>query len=84
MLNSVRIYEACDRLRDVDWKNHLGSGSWGGDDVKSMVMLLSWTGLRISDAATFDMNRATPHPDGGANVFLRMHKPKRSVVHVGR
>jgi site-specific recombinase XerD len=72
----VRVYEACDRLRDVDWKNHLGSGSWGGDDVKSMVMLLSWTGLRISDAATFDMNRVTPHPDGGANVFLRMHKTK--------
>ena len=78
----VRIYEACDRLRDVDWKNHLGSGSWGGDDVKSMVMLLSWTGLRIGDAATFDMNRVTPHPDGGANVFANA-QDKRSVVHVG-
>ena len=22
----VRIYEACDKLRDVVWKNHLGSG----------------------------------------------------------
>lgn len=72
----VRIYEACDQLPEVQWKNQLGSGSWGGDDVKSMVMLLCWTGLRISDGATFDMSRVTPHPDGGANVFLRMHKTK--------
>jgi site-specific recombinase XerD len=72
----TRIYEACDALPDVRWHNTFGSGSWGGDDVKSMVMLLCWTGLRISDGATFDMSRVTPHPDGGANVFLRMHKTK--------
>lgn len=72
----VRIYDACDNLPDVQWKNHLGSGSWGGDDVKTMVMLLCWTGLRISDGATFDMSRVTPHPEGGANIFLRMHKTK--------
>jgi len=39
-----------------------------------MIMLLCWTGLRISDAATFDMSRVSRHPQGGANVFLRMHK----------
>ncbi len=72
----VKVYEACDRLPEIQWKNHLGAGSWGGDDVRSMVMLLCWTGLRISDGATFDMSRVTPHPDGGANVFLRMHKTK--------
>lgn len=71
-----KIYEACDKLPEVRWKNHLGSGSWGGDDVKSLVMLLCWTGLRISDGATFDMSRVTPNPDGGANIFLRMHKTK--------
>ncbi|HUA83943.1 MAG TPA: site-specific integrase [Bryobacteraceae bacterium] len=60
----------------VRWKNHHGTGSWSGEDVKTIVMLLSWTGLRISDAATFDMSRATPHPEGGANIFLRMHKTK--------
>jgi site-specific recombinase XerD len=75
----TRIYDACDRLPEVGWKNHLGSGSWGGDDVKSMVMLLCWTGLRISDGATFDMSRVSPHPDGGANVFLRMHKTKGAL-----
>lgn len=75
----VRIYEACDKLPEVEWKNHLGSGSWDGDDVKSMVMLLCWTGLRISDGATFDMCRVTPHPAGGANVFLRIHKTKGAL-----
>ena len=33
----------------------------------------------IRDAATFDMNRATPHPAGGANVFLRTHKTKGAL-----
>ena len=74
-----RIYDACDMLPGVEWKNNLGTGVWTGDDVKTMVMLLCWTGLRISDAATFDMNRVTPHPAGGANVFLRMHKTKGAV-----
>jgi hypothetical protein len=55
-LELLRIYEACYRLPEVQWKNHLGTGSWGGDDVKSMVILLSWTGLLISDGATFDMS----------------------------
>lgn len=72
----VRIYEACDQLPEIRWKNQLGSGSWGGEDVKTMIMLLSWTGLRISDGALFDMSRVTPHPEGGANIFLRMHKTK--------
>jgi site-specific recombinase XerD len=61
----AKIYEACDRLPDVQWKNHLGSGSWGGDDVNSLVMLLCWTGLRIGDGATFDMSRVTPMPTQG-------------------
>ena len=34
---------------------------------------------RIRDAATFDMNCATPHPAGGANVFLRTHKIKGAL-----
>jgi hypothetical protein len=72
----VRIYEVCDSLPDMNWKNQLGDGVWGGDDVKTMIMLLCWTGLRISDAVLFDMSRVTPHPDGGANIFLRMHKTK--------
>jgi hypothetical protein len=26
-----------------------------------------------------DIDRVTPHPDGGANVFLRMHKTKGAL-----
>jgi integrase/recombinase XerD len=72
----VRIYEACDKLPETRWNNNLGWGLWRGDDVKTMMMLLCWTGLRISDGALFDMSRATAHPEGGANIFLRMHKTK--------
>lgn len=75
----VRIYGACDRLPDIRWQNHIASGVWTGEDVKTMIMLLSWTGLRISDAATFDMARVSKHPQGGANIFLRMHKTKGAL-----
>lgn len=75
----TRIYDACDRLPAIEWKNHLGAGTWTGEDAKSMIMLLCWTGLRISDGATFDMSRVTPHPGGGANIFLRMHKTKGAL-----
>jgi integrase len=52
----VKIYEACSRLPEIRWKNQLGGSAWDGDDVKAMIMLLCWTGLRISDGALFDMN----------------------------
>jgi integrase/recombinase XerD len=75
----TRIYDACDRLPRTEWKNQLGAGAWGSEDVKTMIMLLCWTGLRISDAATFDMSRVSQHPAGGANVFLRMHKTQGAL-----
>jgi hypothetical protein len=40
----VRIYEACDKLPETRWNNNLGWGSWRGDDVKTMMMLLAWSG----------------------------------------
>ncbi len=42
-------------------------------------MLLCWTGLCISDAATFDISQVSPNPDGGADVFLRMHKTQGAL-----
>lgn len=75
----MRIDSACDQLQPINWTNHVGSGSWSGDDVKTMIMLLCWTGLRISDAVTFDMSRATSNPEGGANIFLRMHKTQGAL-----
>jgi site-specific recombinase XerD len=70
----VKIYEACDRMPTIRWENGRSHGEWGGEDVKLMIMLLVWTGLRISDGATFDMSRVTPHPKGGADILLRMKK----------
>lgn len=75
----TRIYETCDRLPPVAWKNQVGIGSYTGEDVKTMIMLLCWTGLRISDAATFSMTRVKRHPEGGANIFLRMHKTQGAL-----
>ena len=72
----VRIYEACDKLPETRWNNNLGWALWRGDDVKTILILLCWTGLRISDGAMFDMSRVTAHPEGGANIFLRIHKTK--------
>ena len=75
----TRIYEACDRLPATRWRSHLGSGECHAGDVKTMTMLLCWTGLRISAAATFDMSRVTRHPRGGANIFLHMHKTRGAL-----
>ena len=70
----TRVYEACDRLPAVRWSNGSQSGEWTGEDVKTLIMLLAWTGLRISDGATFSMSRVSRNPSDGADVLLRMKK----------
>jgi integrase len=70
----TRIYEICDKLPTVKWKSGSRSGEWNGEDVKTFIMLLAWTGFRISDGGLFDMSKVTPHPDGGANIVIRMIK----------
>jgi hypothetical protein len=42
-----RVYDACDRLPKVEWKNHLGSGHWGGANIflrmhKTKGALFTW------------------------------------------
>lgn len=64
-----RIIQACDRLNRVTWRNGLGTGVWTGEDVKDFIWVLVYTGLRISDAALFDMSRLR-----GNEVFLRAKK----------
>jgi len=61
-LELSRIYTTCDSLPKVQWQNAKSTGEWCGEDVKTLIMLLAWTGLRISDGATFDMSRVTPNP----------------------
>ncbi len=60
---------ACDALGTQTWANATAAGTWTPDDAKDMVWLLTYTGLRISDAVLFDMARL----DGQA-VWLRASK----------
>jgi integrase len=64
-----RIIDACDALGTVEWKNEDGIGAWTGEDVKDLIWLMVYTGLRISDASLFNMNRLK-----GREVFLRAKK----------
>ena len=50
-----------------------GHRNWTGEDVKDFVYLSVYTGLRISDIATFDITKRLD----GNDVFLRMHKTNR-------
>jgi integrase len=64
-----RIVAACDRLETISWSNGRASGVWTGEDTKDFIWVLVYTGLRISDAALFDMNRLR-----GNQLFLRATK----------
>jgi integrase len=65
-----RVYKACDDLGEVTWTNRLGTHSWTGQDGKDFVMLSIYTGLRISDVATFDISKRL----NGNDIFLRAKK----------
>lgn len=64
-----RIYTACDRLGTIEWSNGQKAGTWTGEDVKDFIYLLSHTGLRISDAGLFSMDRLR-----GNEILLRAQK----------
>jgi integrase len=64
-----RVLGACDRMQPVKWSNSLGQGLWTGEDVKDFIFVMVYTGLRISDVATFSMSRVR-----GNEVFLRAKK----------
>ena len=64
-----RIIAACDALGAVTWTNEQGQGAWTGEDAKDFIWTLTYTGLRISDVALFDIKRLQ-----GNEVFLRAKK----------
>ncbi len=64
-----RIIDACDKIGSVAWTNGSESSEWTGEDVKDFIWVMIYTGLRISDAALFNMNRLS-----GNEVFLRAKK----------
>jgi integrase len=69
-----RIYGACDALGGP---KRLGPGhrEWSGADVKDFVMFSLYTGMRISDVITFNIQDRLK----GNDVFLRMHKTKKEL-----
>ena len=69
-----RLYAACDKIGS-QLKRGPGYRTWGGKDVKDFIYLSIYTGLRISDVATFDITKRLK----GNDVFLRMHKTKRPL-----
>jgi site-specific recombinase XerD len=64
-----RIFSACDAI-GAPTKPGPGYRTWSGEDAKDFIYLSIYTGLRISDVATFDTTKRLQ----GNNVFLRMHK----------
>ena len=64
-----RIVSACDLLGGVKWSNWQRKGVWTGEDAKDFIWTLTYTGLRISDVALFNINRLHEN-----EVFLRAKK----------
>lgn len=69
-----RIYEACDKHGGPKPAGP-GYRPWSGEDVKDFTLLSVYTGLRISDVATFNAAKRLR----GNNVFLRMHKTQKEL-----
>jgi len=69
-----KIYAACDSFGGPVAPGP-GHRNWGGADMKDFVMLSVYTGLRISDVATFDITQKLK----GNDVFLRMHKTGKEL-----
>lgn len=69
-----RILAACDKIGGPIPAGP-GHRDWTGEDVKDFILVMVYTGLRISDVATFD-TAARLH---GNDVFLRMHKTRKEL-----
>jgi hypothetical protein len=69
-----RIYAACDVLGGPKPPGP-GAREWTGSDLQTFIMLSVYTGLRISDAATFNIRERLE----GNDVFLRMHKTRKPL-----
>ena len=68
------LFEACTQYKSHRWSNGISEGEVTGDQIQTFMMLLIYTGLRISDAATFSTDKLQ-----GNNAFLFMHKTNEPV-----
>jgi integrase len=69
-----RILAACDKIGGAR-KPGPGYREWTGEDVKDFIYVMLYTGMRISDVATFDTSLRL----NGNDVFLRMHKTRKEI-----
>jgi site-specific recombinase XerD len=70
-----RIFAACDAIGQPVPQGP-GYRTWTGEDAKDFIYLSIYTGLRISDVATFDVAKRLH----GNDVFLRMHKTRQPLT----
>jgi integrase len=68
------LFKACDQLGGPRPPGP-GYRPWGGEDAKDFIFLSIYTGLRISDIATFDITTRL----NGNDIFLRMHKTRKEL-----
>jgi integrase len=68
-----RIFDACNQIQPKP--PGPGHREWSGEDVKDFVYVMLYTGMRISDVATFDISTRLQ----GNEVFLRMHKTRKEL-----
>jgi integrase len=68
------MYAASRKLGIVKWKSGAREGEWSGEEVVTFMMLEIYTGLRIGDAGSFDMDRLK-----GNECFLQMHKTDKPL-----
>ena len=69
-----KLCDGCAHYKSHRWSNGISEGEVTGDQIQTFVMLLMYTGLRISDAATFSTDKLQ-----GNNAFLFMHKTNEPV-----
>ena len=69
-----RILAACDQIGGPIPAGP-GHRDWTGEDLKDFILVMVYTGLRISDVATFDTSTRLQ----GNDVFLRMHKTRKEL-----
>jgi len=69
-----RILAACDQIGGPVAAGP-GHREWTGEDVKDFIFVMLYTGMRISDVATFDNSMRL----NGNDVFLRMHKTRKEL-----
>ena len=69
-----KLCDACAHYKSHRWSNGISEGEVTGDQIQTFMMLLMYTGLRISDAATFSTDKLQ-----GNNAFLFMHKTNEPV-----